>query len=98
MADPTKVDLINKPPHYRIGGLDVNADILRRKLTKEEYLGWLKGNIHKYAFRIGHKGGPKAAIADAEKTNFYAQRLVEALKGEPHPYQAAIGVPHWAYS
>ncbi len=83
-------DLINAPPHYRIGGLDVNSDILRRKLTPKEYLGWLKGNVIKYTLRAGHKGDKGTEIQDVAKAEFYAQRLIEHLKGEPHPFQATI--------
>ena len=67
------VDMVNNPPHYKVGGLET-IDILKAKLSKEEYRGYLKGNVIKYATRAGHKG---ASAEDAGKLAWYAQRLAE---------------------
>jgi hypothetical protein len=42
-------------------------------LTPEEFVGFLKGNIIKYAMRQGHKEGSH----DSEKARHYAQKLAE---------------------
>ena len=68
-----RVDMVNNPPHYKVGGLET-IDILKAKLTKEEYRGYLKGNVIKYATRAGFKG---ASAEDAGKLAWYAQRLAE---------------------
>lgn len=68
-----RVDMVNNPPHYKVGGLET-IDILKAKLTKEEYRGYLKGNVIKYATRAGYKG---ASAEDAGKLAWYAQRLAE---------------------
>jgi hypothetical protein len=75
-AKPTN-DPIN-PDHYRVGGIET-IDFLKAKLTAEEYRGYLKGNVLKYASRIGHKGDP---AIDAGKLNWYSNELATALKGE----------------
>lgn len=73
-AVPEKhVDMVNNPPHYKVGGLET-IDILKAKLTKDEYRGYLKGNVIKYATRAGYKG---ASAEDAGKLAWYAQRLAE---------------------
>ena len=67
------VDMVNSPPHYKHGGIET-IDFIKAKLTKEEYRGYLKGNVLKYASRAGHKG---SATEDAGKMAWYAQRLAE---------------------
>lgn len=47
-------DVINKPDHYRQGEIET-IDIIRMSLTKEEYVGFLKGNILKYQLRAPFK-------------------------------------------
>jgi hypothetical protein len=42
-------------------------------LTPEEFVGFLKGNVIKYAMRAGRKEGTD----DAEKARHYAQKLAE---------------------
>lgn len=67
------IDMVNSPPHYKHGGIET-IDFIKAKLTKEEYRGYLKGNVLKYASRAGHKG---SATEDAGKMAWYAQRLAE---------------------
>jgi hypothetical protein len=64
------VDKIN-PDHYKVGGLEV-IDILAAKLSEEEFRGFLKGNIIKYALRAEHKGG---GAEDYAKAAWYASWL-----------------------
>lgn len=66
-------DPVKKPNHYAVGGLEVK-DILKAKLTQEEYRGYCKGNIIKYLMRAEHKGNP---AQDYAKANQYSQWLVE---------------------
>ena len=48
--------------------------VMESVLTPEEFRGFLKGNVIKYATRAGHKG---ASAEDAGKLAWYAQRLAE---------------------
>jgi len=69
MHDP--VDNVNHPEHYKVGGIET-IDFIKAKLTPEEFRGYLKGNVLKYASRAGHKNN---AVEDAGKLAWYANRL-----------------------
>jgi hypothetical protein len=70
-----KADLVNHPPHYKAGGIET-IDFIQAKLTREEYIGYLKGSALKYASRIGKKGAPDI---DAGKMAWYATKLRDVL-------------------
>ena len=68
MSDP-----VNSPEHYNM--LSVEAiDIIKMSMTKEEFLGYLKGNALKYINRYKHKGNPKQ---DLSKAGWYLKKLEE---------------------
>ena len=67
--DAIRPDMVNSPPHYLTGGIET-IDYIKAKLSPEEYRGYLRGNLLKYASRIGKKGSD-----DAGKAAWYAQRL-----------------------
>jgi len=69
LLDP--VDNVNHPEHYKVGGIET-IDFIKAKLTPEEFRGYLKGNVLKYASRAGHKDN---AVQDAGKLAWYANRL-----------------------
>lgn len=77
LAQPTAkpVDMVNNPPHYTAGGIET-IDFLAAKLTREEFIGYLKGNVLKYGSRLGKKGD---ADTDAGKMAWYALKLREVL-------------------
>lgn len=66
-------DIVNSPAHYTDGGMEV-IDVLKAKLTPEEFKGYLRGNVIKYAARMGKKAGANVAV-DAGKMAWYANRL-----------------------
>ena len=70
-----KADMVNHPPHYTVGGIEV-IDFIKAKLTTEEFRGYLQGNILKYSSRVGFKGD---AAEDVGKLIWYANKLQEAL-------------------
>lgn len=74
MEEP-KVDMVNQPPHYTVGGIEV-IDFIKAKLTTEEFRGYLQGNILKYSSRVGFKGD---AAEDVGKLIWYANKLQETL-------------------
>lgn len=43
--------------HYELWNDFETIDIIKKVLTKEEYNGFLKGNILKYQLRLGKKDG-----------------------------------------
>lgn len=59
-------------PHQPIETMQANLSTL-------EFIGYLRGNIIKYACRMGKKG---EALADAEKIQRYADWLVKTISGE----------------
>jgi hypothetical protein len=73
-----KADMVNHPPHYTAGGIET-IDFIKAKLTPEEFIGYLKGNIIKYTSRAGKKDD---LVQDIEKSQWYSNKLVSTLKGE----------------
>lgn len=69
----------DKSTYYDVGGIET-IDIIKAKLSPEEFRGFLKGNAIKYLCRAGHKGDP---ARDAEKAQIYAGWLVEAEMERP---------------
>lgn len=68
-----ELDNINHPSHYTTGGMEV-IDILKAKLTPDEFKGYCKGNVLKYLFRAEYKGKEKE---DYQKAKWYLERLIE---------------------
>lgn len=50
--------------------------LMEAVLTREEFIGFLKGTLLKYAMRHGHKDGTD----DAEKAKHYLEKLEETAK------------------
>jgi|TARA_R110000823_G_scaffold140976_4_gene270898 hypothetical protein len=69
-------DDVNHPDHYKVGGLET-IEILEKKLTNEEFKGFLKGNVIKYITRGGHK---EDALKDFKKCKWYLDRLVSTIE------------------
>ena len=65
-------------PHYTSGGIEV-IDILKAKLTRAEYRGFLRGNVVKYILRYDHKGTPGA---DLRKAQTYLGWLINEMEEE----------------
>ena len=77
-ANGTSVsDMVNHPPHYKVGGIET-IDFIKAKLDKDEYIGYLRGNVLKYASRLGAKSN---ASEDAGKMAWYSTELAKAMKG-----------------
>lgn len=65
-------DMVNEPPHYKVGGIEA-IDYIQAKLTTEEFAGYCKGNALKYISRAPHK---KDATEDLRKAIWYLDRIV----------------------
>ena len=64
-------DAVNSPEHYNM--LDIEAiNLIEMSMTKEEFLGYLKGNVLKYIIRYKHKGN---ASEDLDKGKWYLDKL-----------------------
>lgn len=62
---------VHSPPHYTAGGIEC-IDAIQSSMTREEYLGFLKGNTMKYLWRYLEKDNPAQDLA---KAAFYLARL-----------------------
>lgn len=69
-----KVDDAVNPAHYKVEGLPEAIDIINHLMHREQYEGFLWGNILKYVYRFGRKGD-KAETAG--KIEWYAKQLKE---------------------
>lgn len=72
-------DPIHNPSHYTNGGIEF-IEVLRAKLSSDEFRGFLKGNVIKYTLRAEHKDGAQ----DYAKGARYAKWLAE-VKPSPRP-------------
>lgn len=65
-----------KSTYYDAGGIET-LDVIKAKLTPEQYRGYLLGNTIKYACRLNFKG---SAERDAEKLAVYAGELAKVVQ------------------
>ena len=69
------LDLINNPPHYKVGGVDFLDYAEAKGLTENAYLF----NVVKYISRAGKKLGVDP-VQDLEKAEFYLKREIARRK------------------
>lgn len=74
-----KVDDAINPSHYKVEGLPEAIDIINYLMHREQYEGFLWGNILKYVYRYGRKGD-KAETAG--KIAWYANQLKDLEEEE----------------
>jgi hypothetical protein len=60
-------DMVNRPPHYTTGTIEV-LDFI-----EDQHFGYLAGQVVKYVARFRHKGAP---LEDLKKARFYLDRLI----------------------
>lgn len=65
-------DLIDNQPHYKNKGIEP-IDLMRKNFSKEEFAGFLQGNVLKYMLRYKDKNG----IEDLKKAKTYLTWLIE---------------------
>lgn len=64
-----------KAKYYDMGGIET-INIIKAKLTHEQYTGYLLGCILKYACRLNWK---ESRLRDTQKIGVYQQLLQEVL-------------------
>jgi hypothetical protein len=67
-----------KSSYYDEGGIEV-LDVIKAKLTPEQYEGYLLGNAIKYALRLNFKG---TLVRDAEKLVNYSMWFAGTVEGK----------------
>ena len=60
--------------HYDVGGI-ATIDFIKAKMSHDEYVGFLKGNVFKYIARSGYKTDV-TAISDLKKAQVYLDWLI----------------------
>jgi len=65
-----------KSRYYDAGGIET-INIIRAKLTPEQFRGFLLGNVLKYSCRVNHKN---QALQDVEKAFQYTKWLKEEME------------------
>ena len=69
-------DNVNHPAHYTQGGIEC-IEAIEASMSKEEFMGYLKGCVEKYVWRYKHKNNP---VEDLQKANWYLIRLKEFVE------------------
>lgn len=79
-APKDSFDPVERPAHYASGAVEC-IDAIEAALSTEGFIGFLRGQVIKYQWRVGSKGD---AAEDAAKSRWYAARL-EAFLKRPGP-------------
>ena len=72
----SKPDMVNSPSHYKTGKIEC-IEAMEAMLSKEEFIGYLRGNAFKYQWRFLHKGKAKEDLA---KAKWYLDRLTNFIE------------------
>lgn len=75
-----------KSTYYDAGGIEV-VDVIRAKLTHQQYPGFLLGNAIKYQLRMMHKSDTPGEAAFYSAEVVLALRDEEIAQGGPTPYE-----------
>ena len=68
-------DKVTQPEHYTAGSIEC-IDYIKDSLSREEWIGYLRGNVTKYMHRFRNKNG----IEDLRKAEVYLGWLIEEMK------------------
>lgn len=68
-------DNVKHPNHYTAGKIEC-IEAIKESMTKEEYRGYLKGQVMKYIWRYQKKGKP---LEDLQKAQQYLEWLIEEV-------------------
>ena len=66
------------PNHYNSGSLEC-IDAIEASMSRDEFLGYLKGNTMKYLWRYRYKGKPEE---DLKKAQWYQEKLTTTYAKE----------------
>lgn len=70
--EPPTSDLIENQPHYKNQRIEP-IELMRKNFSKEEFAGFLQGNVLKYMLRYKDKNG----VEDLRKAKTYLTWLIE---------------------
>lgn len=69
-------DKVNHPSHYISGGIEC-IEAIKASMSKDEYNGYLKGNVLKYVWRYKNKNNP---AEDLKKAKVYLEWLIKEVE------------------
>lgn len=70
------VNLVDHPQHYNQSDEIECIDAIEAALGREQFIGFLRGQVIKYTWRLGLKDDP---VQDASKVQWYQNKLIEVL-------------------
>ena len=68
-------DNVNNPAHYGQGNIEA-IEYIEDFMTREEFIGYLRGNIAKYLHRWRYKNG----MEDLQKAQWYLDSLITVVR------------------
>jgi hypothetical protein len=71
----TPHDPVHRPAHYTSGEIEC-VDAIESALGREQFIGFLRGQVLKYQWRLGKKND---AAEDNNKAIWYASKLRDVL-------------------
>lgn len=71
---------VDHPAHYNQGKIEC-IEALESALGPEQFIGFLRGQVIKYQWRLGRKD---ASAQDAAKANWYGKYLEDYLRRAAH--------------
>lgn len=69
-------DMVNNPSHYADSAIEC-IDAIAASMSRDAFLGYLKGNIQKYVWRYEKKAKP---AEDLKKARWYLNRLIAEIE------------------
>jgi len=81
------VDRVNNPIHYGQGKIEC-IEYIQDSLTREEFIGYLRGNIAKYNHRWRYKNG----VEDLKKAQWYHNRLISFMEDDSNVHSINLSV------
>lgn len=69
-------DMVNNPSHYADSAIEC-IDAIAASMSRDAFLGYLKGNVQKYVWRYEKKAKP---AEDLKKASWYLERLIFELE------------------
>lgn len=73
-------ETINHPSHYGGDTVYETIKVLENRMTPQEFIGFLKGNVYKYNDRAKEKG---IELENYKKGQFYQNYLVSFMERNP---------------
>lgn len=69
-------EAVNNPSHYADSAIEC-IDAIAASMSRDAFLGYLKGNVQKYVWRYEKKAKP---AEDLKKARWYLNRLISELE------------------